>query len=353
MKYQYDADNRLTNRWSLAKSNTVYAYDGVGNLTNVTYFGILTGVWYVTNHALSFGYNNMNWLTSMSDGVGTTAFTYTPAGQLASEAGPWASDTVSYTYTNRLRTVLDLQQPNTSDWIQDYGYDSSERMATITSPAGTFTYTYNVGLGGTTTASSLVAKLALPDAAWITNTFDNNGRMLGTWLTNGTSNIDSTVYTYNVGNQRTTAVRTSENTAAYAYDAISEVISDQASEVSGGTTRYNEQLHYAFDAAGNLAYRTNNTLVENFQVNSVNELTANTNGGKLTVMGTTTSTATNVTVNGTNALRYGDATFAATNMPLTTTYTATAADSYGRHSTNTVTVGLVTNNASYQYRWQR
>ena len=60
-----------------------------------------------------------------------------------------------------------------------------------------------------------------------------------------------------------------------------------------------------------------------------------------------------MTVNGSNAVVYGDATFAATNMPLTTTYTATAADSYGRHSTNTVTVGLVTNNASYQYRWQR
>jgi RHS repeat-associated protein len=122
-----------------------------------------------------------------------------------------------------------------------------------------------------------------------------------------------------------------------------------ASEVSGGAARVNEQLHYAFDAAGNLQYRTNNTLVENFQVNNVNELTANTNGGRLTVMGTMTSTATNVNVNGTNALRYGDATFAATNMPLVATYTATAADSYGRHSTNTVTVGLLTNNALFQY----
>jgi len=100
--------------------------------------------------------------------------------------------------------------------------------------------------------------------------------------------------------------------------------------------------------AGNLTYRTNNTLIANFAVNSDNELTANTNGGKLTVMGTTTSAATNVTVNGTNALRYNDATFATTNMPLTTTYTAIAGDSYGRHSTNTVTVNIATN-TTYQY----
>jgi YD repeat-containing protein len=64
----YDADNRLTNRWSAQKGNTVYGYDNVGNLTSVTY---------PTNHALAFFYNAMNWLTSMSDGIGTTAFTYT------------------------------------------------------------------------------------------------------------------------------------------------------------------------------------------------------------------------------------------------------------------------------------
>jgi len=77
--------------------------------------------------------------------------------------------------------------------------------------------------------------------------------MLGTWLTNSAgSNFDSSVYTYNVGNQRTAVTRTGENTAAYTYDAIGEVIGDQASEVSGGTARANEQLHDAFDPVGNL-----------------------------------------------------------------------------------------------------
>jgi RHS repeat-associated protein len=97
-----------------------------------------------------------------------------------------------------------------------------------------------------------------------------------------------------------------------------------------------------------LSYRTNNALVENFRVNAVNELTTNTKGGTLTVMGTTTSTNTGVTVNGNSASNYGDATFAATNLPLTTAYTAIASDSYGRHSTNTVTVSLSTN-VTFQY----
>jgi RHS repeat-associated protein len=65
-------------------------------------------------------------------------------------------------------------------------------------------------------------------------------------------------------------------------------------------------------------------------------------------MGTTSSIATNVAVNGTNALLYGDATFAATNMPLTTSYTAIAMDGYGRKNTNTATVSLSTS-VSFQY----
>ncbi len=67
--------------------------------------------------------------------------------------------------------------------------------------------------------------------------------------------------------------------------------------------RLNEQLAYGFDPAGNLNYRTNNALVQNFHVNAVNELTTNTNSGTLTVVGTTTSTASSVTVNGNECKR--------------------------------------------------
>jgi RHS repeat-associated protein len=233
--------------------------------------------------------------------------------------------------------------------VQSYGYDGANRLDSITSPAGTFTYAYNPGTGGSSTASTLISLLTLPNGAWITNTYDSNARMLGTWLYNSSgSALDSSVYTYNAGNQRATATRTGENTASFTYDPIGQVIGDQATEVSGGASRLNEQLHYAFDPAGNLTYRTNNALVANFRVNSVNELTSNTNGGTLTVMGTTTSPANSVTVNSTSASLYGDATFAASGLPLTTMYTATASDTYGRHSTNTVTVSLSTN-VTFQY----
>ena len=71
-------------------------------------------------------------------------------------------------------------------------------------------------------------------------------------------------------------------------------------------------MRYAYDAAGNLKYRTNHSLLQTFSVDNQNQLTTVASSGKLTVAGTTTSPATNVTVNTTNAIRYADRTFAST-----------------------------------------
>ena len=149
-----------------------------------------------------------------------------------------------------------------------------------------------------------------------------------TFYNSSASALDSSVYTYNVGNQRASVTRTGENAANYAYDSIGQVIADQASEVSGGANRLNEQLHYIFDPAGNLVTVRTIALVANFHVNSVNRLTSsNTNGGTLTVVEcATTSPASSVTVNGTSASLYGDATFAAGGLAPQQRRTATASD---------------------------
>ena len=50
-------------------------------------------------------------LTNMIDGVGTTVFSYSGSGQLLTEDGPFASDTITSSYWNRMRTNLTLLQP--------------------------------------------------------------------------------------------------------------------------------------------------------------------------------------------------------------------------------------------------
>jgi hypothetical protein len=78
----------------------------------------------------------------MVDGIGTTKYTYSPAGQLLSEDGPFASDIVTNGYSNRLRTRLSLQQP-TGFWTNGLAYDSTKRLTNVISPAGSFGYLFD------------------------------------------------------------------------------------------------------------------------------------------------------------------------------------------------------------------
>ena len=340
LTYNYDADNRLTNRNSITKGNTIYAYDKGGNLTNMTYN---------TNHSLTMSYDAMNRLTNLVDGVGTTVYGYGAVGQLLSEDGPWANDTVSYTYNNRMRIGLSLQQPDADAWAQSYAYDGARRLTNTTAPAGGFTYAYDV------TRQLRVSKLSLPNGSYITNAYDTVARLTGTTLddsTNGVLNFHG--YGYNVGNQRTNQSFTAGNFVNYTYDNIGQLKTAKGQEATGGTNRLQEQLGYAYDAGHNLNVRTNNALVETFNVNTLNELstiTRNTTNA-LTVAGTTSAAATSVTVNGTGAALYADNTFASTNgftlANGNNTFTAIAGDSLGRHDTNSITVNLPATN-SYSY----
>jgi RHS repeat-associated protein len=170
--------------------------------------------------------------------------------------------------------------------------------------------------------------------------------LTGTYLKNSSdTTLNSHQYTLNAGHQRTRQTRLNSDYVDYTYDPAGQLKSARGKESSGyGLDRLHEQFGYAYDKAGNLSYRTNNALVESFSVNTLNELTqAGVVDGTLTVAGTITSSATNVTVNNSNAVLYLDQTFARANHPLsdgTNTFTAVAQDSLGRSDTNVVSVNL-------------
>jgi YD repeat-containing protein len=113
--------------------------------------------------------------------------------------------------------------------------------------------------------------------------------------------------------------------------------------ILGGSTRLQEQFGYAYDLAGNLGYRTNNARVQTFNTDNLNQLATNSQSGTLTVARATAGTATNVTVNGQAACRYGGNTFARAGASLVdgpNRFTPVAQDSYNRSATNTATAYL-------------
>ena len=196
----------------------------------------------------------------MVDAAGTTKYTYYTGGLLNTEDGPWASDTVTYTYNNRMRASLSLQQP-TGAWTNGYTWDAAHRLGTETSPAGTFTYTYQ-------SPGRLVKKLALPNTSYITNTYDNAARLTGTYLDNSANTVlDKAEYLYNFGNQRTRLTRTDGSYYTNSYDNIGQL-------KWADSTVNTEDRGYLYDAAWNLNKLTNNGAVTTFTVDSKNQLTS-------------------------------------------------------------------------------
>ncbi len=263
LRYNYDANSRLTNRWSAARGNTYYSYDAVGNLTFVNY---------PTSTDVSFAYDWLNRVTNMVDASGTTKYSYTAAGQLLTEDGPFASDTVTNVYQNRLRTGMRLQQPS-GLWTNQFAYDSARRLVRVTSPAGSFTNEYSGGAGGISGfSSSLVKRLVLPNLSVITNSHDNVGRLLATHLRTSSGVLTNKhEYSYNRGNQRTNETRLDASTVAYRYDFIGQLKVADSSVAA-------EDRGYTYDAGWNLNFRTNNGVLGAYRVNIRNELTNNPYG---------------------------------------------------------------------------
>jgi RHS repeat-associated protein len=348
-RYTYDPNARLTNRWTAQKGDTIYRYDPVGNLTNVDYPG--------TAMDIIMQYDVLDRLTNVIDAVGTIRFTHNNAGQLLSEDGPWADDTVSYSYSARRRAGISVAQPNASAWTQSYGYDHYNRLTNVTSLAGHFGYSYWAPL------SDRVQSLGLPgqgtEHTHIENQFDSLARLTGTTLykADGTTVLNQHTYQYNDANERTRQTFKEGNYVDYTYDPIGQLKTAMGWEAGGTTNRLQEQFGYAYDKAWNLNYRTNNALTQTFSVNNLNELTTASRSGTFTVAGTATERkaayegdrgVTNVTVSGTGlssgvADIYADGSWARTNASLVNginSYTATAQDYDGRTSQDSVSVNL-------------
>jgi RHS repeat-associated protein len=195
-------------------------------------------------------------------------------------------------------------------------------------------------------ANCSVCFICLKKTSAITNTFDAMGRLKSTELVNQWGLVlEGSGYDYEQSGLKTNLVRErglTTNRVAYAYDKIGQLTAAVGRETNGAA-RLNENSSYGYDGTGNLAYRTNNTLIQTFNNDSLNQISDVSRSGTLTVSGTIPVVASNVAVNGHPALVYRDATFASSNAFALTgndTFTVTAQDTYGRRATNNFTVSL-------------
>jgi hypothetical protein len=143
--------------------------------------------------------------------------------------------------------------------------------------------------------------------------YNEVGDLLSVGVTNSTGGaLDYRGYGYNLNGWITNAQRLGNVSASYGCDNIGQLTSAQVSD-PGNTPRLNENLTYGYDASGNLAFRTNNTLVQSFTSDPANRLVSVTRSGTLTAAGSLAGAATALGVNAKPAAIYSDATFATTN----------------------------------------
>jgi RHS repeat-associated protein len=289
----YDANSRLTTQWTAAKGLATFGYDNNGNLLSIACPAL----------SVSCTYDHLDRLSTMSDAVGSHAFSYTNFAAfdsaLIGETGPLG--TITRAYSGRNLASINLGSSTTA-----ISRDNALRPHTITSPAGTFTYGFTSG------ASRRLTSLLMPGST-TSFAYDSIGQLRSVGVTNSLDGaVDYREYEHNANGWITTAKRLGGIVSAHHYDGIGQLTNAQALEPDGTTPRLNENLGYGYDASDNLAGRTADDLVETFGCNALNQITNITREGTLTVSGSFTGAVVAIGVNGQAAALYSDGTFATT-----------------------------------------
>lgn len=227
-------------------------------------------------------------LSSMTDGLGTTNYSYTAVGtngalQLSSIDGPYSNDTISLSYD----AIGRLSGRNISGGNETFGYDAINRLTSHGTPLGSFTIGY-LGETGQISSQSVTNGSTTVSTGWSYDTNTNDRRLIG--ITNsgvsrsytigyGSSPVNvydimsitdtaasghpwstqSRAYTYDYADRLLTASSTTPGNDTYAYDDLDNATTYNTPGTGSLSPTYNgfNQLAtfgtntYSYDADGN------------------------------------------------------------------------------------------------------
>ncbi|MCX5885489.1 MAG: cysteine peptidase family C39 domain-containing protein [Proteobacteria bacterium] len=202
MNYQHDANNHLTRYQDLNGFVIQYSYDGVGNLTSITYPG---------NKVVNYEYDRTNRLIEVKDWLNNpTTYEYDAAGNLIRTTYPSGSIILQqYDDANGLKSILDYNADATVNAILDYTLDALGNRAAISSyqPLNAIPSWQNVSY-------SYNPDNRLLSTGNTNFNYDNNGN-----LTKKTAGSSVTNYSWDFNNMLTQVVAGGK-TYSFKYDAI-------------------------------------------------------------------------------------------------------------------------------------
>jgi RHS repeat-associated protein len=238
--YDYDVagfQTKMTNARANAAANpvlgsTTMTYDSVGRSTLRDYSDATPDV--------SYTYDTIGRVASMTDGAGTESYGYDTAGRLTTVTRGTA--TYTYGYDNNGNVVSRTYPDGT---VTTYGFDDDNRLTTVTTGTKVTTYSYD--------AAGNVIGTALPNGVTRTAGFDRAGRVSTIGSTLGATPFAGYTFTRDANGLPTLITATGTNVAGtrqFTYDTANRLTSVC---YAAGVCPAASKTTWTYDTVGNRA----------------------------------------------------------------------------------------------------
>ena len=290
--YDYDLSGRLTRRTDPLGRFFTFGYDPAGNQTttidaianaagnpalgtttlSIDPVGRVTGRDYspAATPDVTYTYDPVGRLGSMTDGAGTETYTYDPANRLATVT----RGTQTFTYGYDPNSNVTTRTPPGSTAVS-YGIDDDNRLATVTEGANTTTYTYD--------PASNLTLTSLPNGVTRTATYDGASRTATLTTAKGATAIAGFNYTRDANGLPTQIAATGANmlTRQFTYDTANRLLTTC---YQSGNCNNNTKTTWTYDLVGNrLTEKISAAAQTGYSYDNADQLTAITGPGAATL----------------------------------------------------------------------